>query len=416
MANHIFMEKFYVDKCRICGSKIKPFLNLGGTHPPEEFRKKSELKKPIKTVPLGLAYCSKCGEVQLSHEMPADMMYKDNYFYDYSITKTGEKHWTEIAKLLYKKYHLSKSDFVVDIGSNTGKLLSIFKRFGVGILGIDPADKQVRIARQRGIPTINAYFTNAVAKNVVKKYGKAHVITCTNVFDHVPDLYDFTRGVATLMKSDGVFIIEVPYFATFYKTLGHVVYHQQIDYLLVGPFTKLFNACGLQIIDCQKIPMHGGSIRIFVAFKGKYDVSPHVGQFIREENALFKNREKALKSFASKVLKQRDDLKNLLKRLKKQGKSIGAVGASAKGNTLLYYSRLGPETIDFITEKSSLKVGRYTPLGVPVVKDEVLIKEKPDYAVLLAWNFTKEIANNLKGYTKSGGKFIVPIPRIKIMK
>jgi len=410
------MENYSILRCRICNSKVTRFLDLGRTHAPEEFRRRSELGSPINTFPLGLSYCPKCGQVQLSHEIPPDVMYKHHFFYDYSITKTGDKHYTELAKLICKRYKLTKKDLVVDAGSNTGKLLQIFRDMGVPkILGVDPATRLVRVARKNGIPTMDSYFDTASAKRIVKSRGQAKIITCNNVFDHVTDLHEFMRGVRILLREDGVFVVEDPYFATFFKTLGHVVYHQQLDYILVKAFAKLFDAHGMELIDCERIPYHGGSIRMFIAFKDVYKVSRHVQEFIDEEDRLFRNEPAALRGWAKRILAQRDDMVRLLKKLKGQGKSIGAMGASAKGNCLLYYSGIGPKTVDFITEKSNLKIGRYTPLGIPIVKDEVLFKRQPDYVLLLAWNFSDELLVKLRPYTSRGGKLIVPIPKLKVV-
>lgn len=402
-------------KCRICGGQTKKFLDLGETPPPEEFRTKKELNDKIVKYPLGLAFCPKCGEVQLSFEIPPDIMYRQNYFYDYSVTKTGFLHWEKLARTIIKKYKIKKSDLVVDIGSNTGTLLLIFKSLGLKILGVDPATKLVRIARKRGVPTIDSYFNAKVAKRVIKKYGQAKIITCNNTFDHVDNLYEYMEGIPILLAKGGVFIIEVPYFKSMVKTLKHVVYHQQTDYLLIKPFSKLFDAFGLEIIDCEEIDFHGGSIRLFVGFKGEHKVSGHASQLIREEERLFKNRAKTLSEFAKAILNQRNEMVSLLKKLKKQGKSIAAVGASAKGNILLSYSNIGPDIVDFITEKSPLKIGHFTPSRIPIVGDGELLKQQPDYALLLSWNFEKEILKNLKEYTKRGGHFIIPIPKLRIV-
>lgn len=409
-------DEYKLNNCRICNADVIRFLDLGATHPPEEFRTKEELSKPIVTYPLGLSYCTKCWEVQLSHEIPADVMYKQNYFYDYSITKQGNKHYTDLANIINERYKLTKDDLVIDVGSNTGKLLYIFQNMGVKILGIDPATKLVLIARDNGIPTIDSYFGPKVANDVVKEHGQARIITCNNVFDHVSDLHEYMDGLNILLKKDGVFIAEVPYFATFVKTLNHVVYHQQLDYVLVKSFSKLFEQHNMEIIDCEKIPYHGGSLRLYAAFKGQHKVSEHVNEFIKEEEGLFKDRIKVLESFATAVLNQRDEMVKKLKELKTSGKSIAGVGMSAKGNVLLFYSGIGKETIDFITEKSELKIGRYTPSGIPILKEQELIDRKPDYGLLLAWNFTSEVLENLKEYTTSGGKFIVPIPKMKVIE
>lgn len=403
-------------KCRICGEQTKKFLDLGKTPPPEEFRTKKELSDVVVKYPLGLAFCPKCGEVQLSFEIPPDIMYRKNYFYDYSVTKTGFHHWDELAKLIIKKYKVGERDLVVDIGSNTGTLLLVFKSLGVQILGVDPATKLVRIARLKGVPTIDSYFSARVARKAVKKYGQAKIITCNSVFDHVDDLHEYMAGIPILLKQKGVFIIEVPYFKSMVEKLDHVVYHQQIDYLLVKPFSRLFKAFGMEIFDCEEFKLHGGSIRLFVGYKGEHQVSLHIARFIANEDKLFKNRERVLSNFARAILKQRDEMALLLKNLKRQGKSIAAVGASAKGNILLSYSNLGPDTIDFITEKSPLKIGRFTPSKIPIVGDDELLKQQPDYALLLAWNFQKEVLKNLREYTQRGGRFIIPIPRLRIVK
>lgn len=403
-------------KCRICGGATKKFLHLGRTPPPEEFRTRKELDKKVVKYPLGLAFCPKCGEVQLSFEIPPDIMYKQNYFYDYSVTKTGFLHWEKLARTIIKKYKVGKQDLVIDIGSNTGTLLLIFKSLGVKILGVDPATKLVRIARKRGVPTVNSYFNAKVAKKIVKKYGQAKVITCNNTFDHVDNLYEFMEGIQILLAKKGVFIVEVPYFKSMVENIDHVVYHQQVDYLLITPFSRLFEAFGMEIVDCEEFKLHGGSIRLFIGHKGEYRKSQRVTRLMKEEEKLFKNRAEVLSAFAKAVLRQRDEMVSLLKKLKRQGSRIAAVGASAKGNILLSYSNIGPETIDFITEKSPLKIGRFTPSKIPIVDDNKLLEQQPDYALLLSWNFEKEILKNLKEYTQRGGRFIIPIPKLKIVQ
>lgn len=404
-----------MNTCRICYTPTKKFLDLGATHPPEEFRTKEQLGNKISEYPLGLSYCPKCGQVQLSSKIPPDVMYRQNYFYDYSVTTTGFAHWKELAKSIVKKYKVEEKDLVVDIGSNTGTLLLIFKSLGIRILGIDPATKLVRIARKRGVPTIGSYFSAKVAEKAVKKYGQAKVITCNSVFDHVDDLDEYMEGIPVLLDPKGIFIVEVPYFGSMVKTLDHVVYHQQIDYLLAKPFAQLFDKFNMEIVDCEQFKLHGGSIRLYIGFKGVHNVSQSVANTLKEEEEIFKNRENVLSVFAKGILSQRDDMVSLLKNLKKQGKSIAAVGASAKGNILLYYSNIGPDVIEFLTEKSSLKIGRYTPSGIPIVDDKELLKRQPDYALLLAWNFQEEILKNLEEYTKNGGKFITPIPKLTII-
>lgn len=399
--------------CRLCQGQVKKFLDLGKTPLPEEFRTKRELIKPVNYYPLNLTYCLNCGHVQLGYKVPVDNIYKQNYYYDYSVTKTGFKHWQKLAKSLIKRSKLGKKDLLIDIGSNTGTLLSILKSHDIKILGIDPSIKPVKLAKKQGIPTINDYFTAEIAQKIFKKIGPAKVITCTNTFDHVDDLDQFMQGISILLRNDGVFIIEVPYFLTMLKNLTHVVYHQQIDYMMLKPLIPFFKKYHLAMIDAEQISLHGGSIRMWLSSNAR--PTKRLDQAIRQELKLYKNWPQILCEFAKKVQKQRDDLATVLKDVKKQGKTIAAIGASAKGITLLNYCHLGPETVDFITEKSSLKIGRFTASGIPVVSDHELFSRRPDYALLLAWNFQKEIINNLKRFQKNGGKFIVPIPKIEII-
>lgn len=401
-------------RCRLCQGKIKKFLDLGRTPLPEEFRLKQNLHQPIEYYPLNLSSCTSCHHVQLGDQVPADLIYKKNYFYDYSLTEKGQIHWYKLSKRISKEYKLSKNDLVVDIGSNTGTLLGYFKLLGTKILGIDPAKKLADMAVKRGIPTINSYFNPKIAKKIVKNYGPAKVISCTNTFDHVNNLDEFMQAIAILLRPDGLFLIEVPYFLTMMQSLNHIVYHQQIDYLMIKSLIPFLGKHGFEITDLRKIPFHGGSIRIFIHSKGTKRIQNTVYQAVLAED-LFKIDHLRLPQFATKVFKQRDNLKKLLIDLKQQHKKIAAVGASAKGIALLNYCHIGPQTVEFITEKSPLKINRFTASGIPIKSDDWFIKQKVDYALILAWNFKEEIIKNLKQFKKLGGKFIIPVPKVTII-
>ncbi len=305
------------------------------------------------------------------------------------MTKTGQKHWQNLAH----KY--ARPGLVVDIGSNTGALLQFFKAEGMQVRGVDPAMKLVNIARRQGIPTTCSYFNS----KVVKKIGQqAQVVTCTNTFDHVADLHEFMRALVQLLDPQGVFVVEVPYFPHMATNLSHLVYHQQLDYLQLSVFVPFFEKYGLILVDWEEVSMHGGSIRLVLQFSGA--------------KKPFKEKPINLVKFAKKVEKQRDNLIKFVKTAKKAGKKLVGIGASAKGVTLLNYAGLDWRDLDFITEKSPLKIGRYTPTRIPLVADGELITHQPDYALLLAWNFADEIVNSLKKYK---GKFIRPIPTLSLL-
>ena len=398
-------------KCRLCNNTTKEFLSLGNIPLPEEFRSGNKLHDPVKTYALGLSCCSVCGHVQLTSKINPDVIYKQNYFYDYSIMEAGKKHWEKLATDLFKKYNLKKSDLIVDVGSNTGILLKIFQKLNVQVLGVDPSPSLAEIAEKQNIPTIVDYFTPSLAKEILNKYGRAKIITCTNVFDHVDDLHEWTEGVKMLLDPSGICIVEVPYFPDFLQRLSHVVYHQQIDYMTLTPLLPFFQNHGLKIIDAELISFHGGSIRLYISSDKTMSISERMEGILKDEDRYLKNRATILINFAQSLLKQISELRKFLHTSKKDNVKIAAAGASAKGITLLNYCGIGPETIDFISEKSALKVGRHTPSGIPIKTDRDILDSQPDYVLLLAWNFRDEIVKNLKGYK---GHFIIPVSEARI--
>lgn len=404
--------------CRMCkGSGLTKFLDLGFTPPADQFLRKEQLHDPEVYYPLEVLICNDCGLSQLSYIVSPEILYRHDYPYEASITKTGHSHWAEFAKTVVKRFKLSKKDLVIDIGSNVGVLLEEFKSNGTRILGIDPASNIVRIAEKRGIETLNEFFNLDVAKQVLSKYGKASVITATNVFAHIDDLDDLMKSVNLLLDKEGIFIVEAPYFLNLIKNLEYdTIYHEHLSYLAVKPMLKFFSRFGMEIIEIEERDIHGGSFRVYVSRKGKRKVSININKFLKIEKSRGIFDIDKLNQFAIEVNKNRDDLNKLLRELKNKNKRIAGVSAPAKGMTLLNYCRIGPEILEYVTEKSTLKIGRYTPgTHIPVTSDERLIKDMPDYALLLAWNFADEIINNLKEYRNKGGKFIIPIPKPKII-
>lgn len=396
--------------CRLCNKHVKQFLNLGDMPLPEEFRSKGSLSNPVRRYPVGLSYCPSCHHVQLSNIVSVDLIYKKNYFYDYSVTQSGKSHWQNLSSEIVQKFRLTKYDLVVDIGSNTGTLLSIFKTQGFRILGVDPAQKLASIAKRNEIPTKVGYFTPSLARRIVKKWGNATVITATNVFDHVESLHEFVSAVTILLSPNGTFIIEVPYVPRMLLHHMHMPYLQQIDYMMITPLIPFFNAHNLKIIDAREISIHGGSVRLTVSWREKKPMTPRLMKLIAAEQKLLKNYPEKLVAYAKDVRIQIHALSNWVHLKKALGKHIAAVGASAKGITLLHYAGLGSNDIDFITEKSPLKIDRFTPTGIPIVSDATLLKQQPDYAIILAWNFIAEVKKNLKAFTKT---WVVPIPKLR---
>ena len=301
---------------------------------------------------------------------------------------------------------------VVDLGSNTGMLLGIFKQRGMNVLGVEPARNIAKIARSKDIDTISDFFSAGVASRIARKKGRPKVITGTNVFAHADDLREFVKGVDILLDDDGVFVIEVPYLVDLIKNLEYdTIYHEHLSYFSTKPLVALFSQFGLRIVDVRRISIHGGSIRIFVQKGPPRRTSRRLASLLKLESDMGLCSPNSYAAFSQRVQQHRIELCALLSKLTSQGKRIVGVSAPAKGNTLLNYCKIGPETLPYIVEKSSLKYHLYTPgTHIPVLPESNLLKDKPDYALVLAWNFANEIMQNLDIYKRGGGKFIVPVP------
>lgn len=404
--------------CRMCqGINLYKFLDLGFTPPADQFRRFDQLKEPETYYPLEVCVCDNCGLVQLDYVVSPEVLYRNDYPYESSTTKTGHIHWESFAKDVVGKYGLGKQDLVVDIGSNVGVLLEAFKNNGVTVQGVDPAANIVMLAQKRGIDTICDFFNAESVDKILEEKGAASVITGTNVFAHIDDLYLLMANIKRLLKKKGVFIFEAPYFVNLIKKLEYdTIYHEHLSYLSVKPLISFFAHHNMEIIDIQLVDIHGGSFRVYVSEKGNYQAGGVVKQLLDEENTMGLYSHVVLDKFADDVKKNRAELVWLLHSLKRAGKSIVGVSAPAKGMTLLNYCRIGNDWLDVVSEKATLKIGRYTPgMHIPVVPDNYLLEKQPDYALLLAWNFAEEIMKNLHEYKSRGGKFIIPIPMPKIV-
>ena len=406
-------------KCRLCSSKnLFKFLNLGLHPPSDQFKKRNDLQNPTLFYPLEVCSCIKCGFKQLSYVVDPQILYQQNYPYESSLTREGKKHYGEFSDSIVKDFNLLKNDLVVDIGSNTGVLLRAFKNRKMKVIGVDPASNICRIANRSGIKTINSFFNLKVVNRINKQYGKAKVITGTNVFAHVDNLHTFVKNIKKLIhKKKGIFVIEAPHFLHLIKNLEYdTIYHEHLSYITVKPLINFFKRFGLEIINIQQRDIHGGSIRIFVSYKGNYKINNSVLKICKIENKAKLNSKKILIDFQRKVQKNRFEIVSLLTKFKRNNKRIVALSAPAKGMTFLNYCKIDSDYLDYATEKSAIKQGLYLPgVNIPVYSDDKILRTKPDYALLLAWNFSKEIIKNNLKYRKTGGKFIIPIPRIKII-
>lgn len=404
--------------CRIChGNRLQHYLNLGFTPPADSFIREQGLQQSETHYPLDVLLCNDCGMSQLGYTVPPDILYQHDYPYESSTTSAGRTHFLNFASSVVKKFGLTSENLAIDIGSNVGVLLDGFKTNGCRVLGIEPSANISATAIGRGIDTINDFISPKLAANLVVSHGNASVVTATNVFAHIDDLDAFVESIDILLNKTGVLVIEAPHFLKLIKNIEYdTIYHEHLLYIAVRPLNRLFNRFGFEVFDVEEIGIHGGSIRIYVCRIGTYPTTQALTDIIKteEDNKIF-DLERLLE-FSTQVAEHRIKLMTLLNSLKASGASLAGVSAPAKGMTLLNYCHIGPELLDFMTEKSKLKIGLYTPgTHIPIMPDETLIEKQPDYALLLAWNFADEIIENLKEYRQGGGKFIIPIPEPRIV-
>lgn len=400
--------------CRVCaGNNLRKVLSLGSTPPANAFVK--DLKQPEQFFPLELSFCNGCGFVQLTHVVSPELLFRD-YVYVSSTSPVFVEHFKELAATIINRFKLQPKSLVVDVGSNDGVLLRPFRDKGMKVLGIDPAEKIAEMATKSGIETLPVFFTPTVAKDIVGKYGKANIVTATSVFSHVDDLDGFVNGVRELLADDGVFVIEVYYlYELLEKNLFDTIYHEHLSYFTTATIAKLLHRLGMQVFDVEETDTHGGSLRVFAQKSGgPHRVEDSVNKFMAMEAAKRLGEASTYVKFAGEIEQNKVKLLQLLNELKSKGKSIVGYGAPAKGNTLLNYFGIGPETLDYIVDDSSWKQGLYTPgTHIPVVSFEELGRRRPDYILVLAWNFAGPIMRKCasSGFTN----FIIPVPTPEVV-
>lgn len=414
--NNPFVFKRWV--CRVCTRKnLTKILSLGPTPLANAFLNKEQVESFEEYYPLDLYFCNNCSFLQLGHVVSPKIIFSD-YVYLSSTSPVFIKHFEDFEDKIEKEFKLNKNSLVVDIGSNDGILLKPFKEKNIRVLGIEPAKKIAEIAIKKGINTIPEFLSVKIAKKIANKYGKANIITATNVFAHIDDLDEVITSIKHLMSDKGIFIIEVPYLIDFVeKKYFDLVYHEHLSYWSVSTFKKLFSRLDMEVFKVEKVPVHGGSIRVYVKRKTyNLKIDDSVERFINKEKKSKLDRIDTYHKLRLEIEKNRIKLLDLLLKLKKEGKSIAGYGAPAKGNTLLNYFNIGSDVLNYIIDDSIWKQGLYTPgKRIPVKASSYLKNNKVDFLLILAWNFSKSIIEKNTEFKKSGGKFIIPVPSPKIV-
>lgn len=403
-----------VTACRVCaGQHLERVLSLGATPLANAFVPPARAAEAEARFPLDVVRCDGCGLVQLSVVVAPDVMFS-NYLYASSASAPLLAHFDELAEDLATQFAPPDS-LVVEIGSNDGVLLRPLAARGLRPLGIEPATNIARIANDAGLETLNEFFSFEVAAAVRETRGPARVVVGNNVLAHIDPLSEIVRAIEHLLDKDGVFVAEVPYLADLIDQVEYdTIYHEHLSYFHLMPLRRLFADAGLELFDVRRLDIHGGSIRLYVTRAGGRRPTRRLEELLTSE-ARF-GRVEVFRDFASRVERSREALRSLLERLLREGHTIAALGATAKGNTLLNYCAIGPEQVRFVADSTPLKQGLLTPgTHIPVRAERALYDERPDYALLLAWNYADAIMRRHAGYLANGGRFIHPIPLARVL-
>jgi SAM-dependent methyltransferase len=405
--------------CRSCGSPhgaaLVPVLDLGSTPLANRLLTSAQLQETEPIYPLDVAFCPHCTLLQITETVPPEILFRD-YLYFSSFSDTMLRHCRESAEKLIKERELGPESLVVEAASNDGYFLQFFAQRGVPVLGIEPARNIANVARERGIPTRDEFFSSDLAARLAGEGKRADVFLGNNVLAHVADLNGFVEGIQAILAPDGRSVIEAPYAK---DMLDHVefdtIYHEHLCYFSLTALDRLFRRHGLEIVDVERLPIHGGTIRFTSAHAGAAQPSAAVVALLEEEQAWGVERPEFYLGFARRVGDLKQSLLDCLSSLKSEGKRIAAYGASAKGSTLLNYFGIGRETLDFVVDRSTHKQGRYTPgTHLLIHPPEHLLEAMPDHVLLLTWNFAAEILEQQTEYRRRGGKFLIPIPELQI--
>jgi hypothetical protein len=408
-----------LDYCQITGSKnLFEAIDLGHQAPCDALLEKEMLRHPEKTYPLRLMICPESGSAQLDYIVDGSEIYYPEYPYRSGISKPLEEYQRAFADDIVKQFNVPEGSLCVDVGSNDGTLLTGFKRNNMKVLGVEPTNIAKIAREENGIDTIQEFFTPEVAREIVKEHGKAKVITTTNVFAHMATLGQVMQGLAELLDEDGVFITESQYLLDVLQSNQFEgIYHEHVRTYSLKALTKLFPYYGMEVFDVSRASRYGGNIRAYAGWKGAHPISPRVGELLKEEEDAGLFDPAVWADWRKRVNENRTNILKLIYDIKSEGKSIVAASSPGRGAVLMNYFGLTPNTIPYVAEiPTGLKIGKYLPGShVPVVSNEILFEEQPDYILILAWHYGDYIIEDFK---KRGikGKFILPLPEMKVVE
>lgn len=406
-----------MSNCRFCKTRLTDLVLDLGEQPFSNSYLAPGVEARERRYPLRVWVCANCLLVQTDFDAPADEIFSADYAYFSSYSTSWVEHARRYAEAMTARFDLQANSLVVEVASNDGYLLQHFVARGIPVLGVEPTRGTAEAAIARGVPTRIAFFGEAFATSLKGETGGADLIAANNVLAHVPDIADFTRGFAALLKPEGVATFEFPHVQRLIEGLQFdTIYHEHYSYLSLHAVETIFAAAGLRVFDVEELPTHGGSLRVYATHKGgRHATVPRVAQVRNAERAAGLHSADGYGTLSPRVGQIRNSFNAFIAEARESGKTVAAYGAAAKGNTLLNYCGTGARDIAFVADANTAKQGKLLPGShIPIVSPADLLARKPDYVVILPWNLKAEVAEQMKGIRAWGGKFVIAVPDLSV--
>lgn len=404
--------------CRSCGAELaRQVVDFGAMPVANALLRREDFSKGERYFPLHVMACEACSLVQLVDCPSAEVHFHEDYVYFSSYSKSWLEHCEVYAEDMAARFGLTPGDSVVEVASNDGYLLNIFKNKGFEVLGIEPSGSVAQRAVEKGIETEIEFFGEAVGKALAARGVKPRLVAANNVMAHVPDLNDFVRGFVHLLTGDAVLTVEVHYFRDlFEKTQFDALYHEHFSYFTIRAADRLFHRHGLRVFDVERLATHGGSLRLYICgADASHAASERLAQSLEEDDQFFADAIEQFDRFRARVHGICDDLRRFLSQASREGKTVAGFGAPAKATTLLALASITSDLLPFTVDSNPSKQGRYIPgVHIPILAPQALLESRPDYVVILPWNLKDEIIAQMDGVADWGGSFVSFVPRMEI--